>query len=150
EAGRVVGVAADGGEDGGMALGGGDDAGVGALVEADVEDAPHPRRGGRREQLAFVPVAEEEVGVGVDHRRRPAYPRTAPTAWPSPRGPGGVGRRGPTRFAAGAGRGTEGASRPLAPRPVGMRLSRPWGSCSRAAARALSGCRAAARRSSPA
>jgi hypothetical protein len=66
EAGGVVGMAADAGEDSLVALGGVDRDLVGVRPEPDREDPPHPGLGRRRDQLGLLAVAEVEVGVGVD------------------------------------------------------------------------------------
>ena len=66
-------MAAGGGEDARVAPSGGDRQLVGLAVEADVEHPLDARLDGAGDDLSLRPLAEEEVGVGVDHRG-PAYP----------------------------------------------------------------------------
>ena len=61
EAARVVGVAADRGEDRLVALGGGDHARVRFLAEADVEYPPDARLDRGVDQLPLIALAEEEM-----------------------------------------------------------------------------------------
>ncbi len=68
EPGRLGRVTADRGEHPLVALGACDRLGVGLASEADVQHSPHPRRMRRRDHLGLGPLAEKQVGVGVDHR----------------------------------------------------------------------------------
>ena len=68
EAARLGRVAADGREDALVALRPGDRLGVGLAAEADVEHPPDPGLARRCDHLGLGPLAEEQVGVGVDHR----------------------------------------------------------------------------------
>ena len=68
ESGRLGRVMPDRGEHPLVALGPGDRLGVGLPSEADVQHPPHPRLERRRDQLGLRPLAEKQVGVGVDHR----------------------------------------------------------------------------------
>jgi hypothetical protein len=68
EAGRLVGVAADRGEDVLVALGCGDRGRVRLRIHANRQHPLDPRLAGSRHDLVLASLAEEEVGVGVDHR----------------------------------------------------------------------------------
>ena len=60
-------VAARGREDPVVALGGGQGDRVGLGPEADVEHPPHPGLLGGGDEAVLLALAEEEMGVGVDH-----------------------------------------------------------------------------------
>jgi len=67
ETGGLRRVTANGREDRLVALGCGNRQLVGVQIEADVEHPFHPRLPGRRDDLGLGPLAEKEVGVGIDH-----------------------------------------------------------------------------------
>ena len=67
EAGGLGRVTAGGRKNALVALGSSDRLRVGLLLEADVEHPLDPRLQGSRDDLGLGPLAEEEMGVGVDH-----------------------------------------------------------------------------------